>query len=318
MSEKLRILVAERLSEEAMGKLRAVGELVELADCSEEAIAAAVAEASALVVRTASRVTARVIDAAPKLKVIGRAGVGLENIDLDHANRKGIAVVYTPAAATQAVAELTLGLLLAVVRGIPAKDARLRAGAFDELRRQASGRELSGMTLGIVGLGRIGRAVARIGHWGFGMKVVYNDIVEVGWLDTPATPLSKEELYAAADVVSLHVPLTPLTDRLIHDKSLALFKPGSYLVNTARGRVVDSTAVAAALVTGHLAGAAFDVLDLEPPPPDHPLLSAPNCVLSPHAGSRTVAGLAAMNDVVDDVLAVLSGKPPRFPAEPVF
>lgn len=314
MSSRPVIVVAEWLSAEAMERLRAAGEVVELPDGRQETIARAVGHAQALIVRTYGQVTRRVIDAAPDLRVIGRAGVGLENIDVDYARRRGVAVVYTPAAATQAVAELTVGLMLAVVRRIPEYEARLRAGEFAELRGHASGGELSGKTVGIVGLGRIGKAVARICHWGLGMKVVYNDIVEMGWLDTPADALGKDALYAASDVVSLHVPLTPLTEKLVNETSLACFKPGAYLINTARGKVVDSAAVAAALADGRLAGAAFDVLDVEPPPPDHPLLAAPNCVLSPHVGARTPAGLAAMSDVVDDVIAVLCGKRPKYPA----
>jgi D-3-phosphoglycerate dehydrogenase len=315
VADRCVIVVSEPLSSDALARLRAAGEVVELAACDEPTIAAAVGEADALVVRTASRVTRRVIDAGSRLRVIGRAGVGLDNIDVAYAKQRGITVVYTPAASTQAVAELTIGLMLAAVRRIAAYDARVRAGEFAEMRRAATGYELAGRTLGVVGMGRIGKTVAKIAHAGLGMNVVYNDIIDVAPLPVPARELDKPALYAAADIVSLHVPLTPLTERLIDAAALAQFRPGAYLINTARGSIVDAVAVAAALHAGRLAGAAFDVFDVEPPPPDHPLRAAPNCVLSPHAASRTPAGIASMDSVVDDVIAVLQGRPPRFPAE---
>lgn len=310
-----KILISEALADSASARLRKCGNVFELPTCDEDTIAAAVADADALVVRTSSRVTRRVIDAAPHLRVIGRAGVGLDNIDLTCAKQRGITVVYTPAASTRAVAELTVGLMLAAVRRIAAYDARVRNGEFDAMRRVPSGDELAGKSLGIVGMGRIGKTVATIAHAGLGMNVVYNDIIDVSPLPVPARALDKPALYAAADIVTLHVPLTPQTANLINLAALAQFKPGAYLINTARGQVVDTAAVAAALHAGRLAGAAFDVFDTEPLPPDHPLRAAPNCVLSPHVGARTPAGLAAMDDVVDDVIAVLQGRPPRFPAE---
>lgn len=309
-----KILISEALADSASARLRKCGNVFELSACDEDSIAAAVGEADALVVRTASRVTPRVIDAGPRLLVIGRAGVGLDNIDVEYAKQRGITVVYTPAASTRGVAELTVGLMLAAVRRIAAYDVRVRAGEFDAMRRVATGYELAGKTLGIVGMGRIGKTVATIAHTGLGMAVVYNDIVDVSPLPVPARSLDKPALYASADIVTLHVPLTPLTERLIDAAAVAQFRPGAYLINTARGKLVDAAAVAAALHDGRLAGAAFDVFDTEPPPPDHPLRTAPNCVLSPHAASRTPAGLAAMDDVVDDVIAVLQGRPPRFPA----
>ncbi len=318
---KPRIVVSERASESAMSRLRAAGEVVVLAECDESALVAAVAQADALVVRTYSQVTARVIAAARKarrLRVIGRAGVGVDNIDLKAAAEAGIPVVYTPAACTDAVADLAVGLILAVQRQIVHTDHGLREGEFASLRAGTpKPTELQHQRLGVIGMGRIGTATSKRLFNGFGMRVIYHDIREIGWLPFVAQSKdSAEAVYREADVVTLHVPLTRLTRGMVNAAALAHFKEGSYLVNTSRGPVVDPAAVADALASGHLAGAAIDVHDPEPPPPDYPLLSAPNCVLTPHIASRTKEGIAAMNDVVDDVIRVLAGNPPMYPADP--
>ncbi|MFH0982955.1 MAG: NAD(P)-dependent oxidoreductase, partial [Planctomycetota bacterium] len=298
-----KIVVCEPYADHALERLRRVGDLVQLQVPAEDELIAAVADADALLVRTYTQVTQRALESAPRLRVVGRGGVGVENIDVRSAAAHGIVVVHTPAAATEAVAELTLGLILALERKIIAGDGLVRAGDFEGARRAAVGRELGQCTLGIVGMGRIGRAVGRIAAAGFGARVLYNDILDIGPLDFPAQPLPKPELYAAADIVTLHVTLTRQTRGLINAEALAHFRPTTTLINTARGAVVEAGAVAAALCEGRLAGAAFDVFDPEPPPPDHALLYAPNVVLSPHAGARSPRGQARMNDVVDDVIA---------------
>jgi phosphoglycerate dehydrogenase-like enzyme len=169
----------------------------------------------------------------------------------------------------------------------------------------------------VIGMGRIGRAVGRRLQLGFGVRIIYHDIAEIGPLPFTAEGKPRAEaVYAEADVVTLHVPLTRLTRGMINAPALAQFKAGSYLVNTSRGPVVEAGPLAEALNEGRLAGAAIDVFDPEPPPPDHPLRSAPNCVLTPHIGSRSREGIAAMNDVVDDVIGVLAGRPPVHAAPP--
>lgn len=319
-ARKPKIVVTERVSESGMARLQAAGDVVVLDSCDEAALIKAVAEADAMVVRTYSEVTAKVIEAARthgRLLVIGRAGVGLDNIDVRAALAAGIQVVHTPAACTDAVAELTIGLILAVQRRIAHLDARVRQGEFASLRTKALMPELQHQTLGVIGMGRIGRAVGRRLHDGMGMQVVYYDIREIGYLPFVARCLeSAEAVYAEADVVTMHVPLTKLTRGMINSKALSHFKKGSCLINTSRGPVVEAKALADALHAGLLAGAAVDVFDPEPPPPDHPLRSAPNCVLTPHVASRSREGLAAMNDVVDDIIAVLQGRPPQYPADP--
>ncbi|GMV96935.1 MAG: hydroxyacid dehydrogenase [Phycisphaerae bacterium] len=316
-----RIVVAETLSESAMQRLRQAGDVTVLQRHDEAALVAAAADADALLVRTYAQVNERVIAAARaggRLKVIGRAGVGVDNIDVKAARAAGITVVHTPAACTDAVAELVVGLVVAVQRGIVWKDARMRRGEFASLRAgMPTNTELQHQTLGVIGMGRIGRAVGRRLGVGLGMRIIYHDILDVGALPFEARPCANADaVYAQADVVTLHVPLTRLTRGMIDAAALARFKPGSYLINTSRGPVVDAAALADALRSGHLAGAAIDVFSPEPPPPDHPLMSAPNCILTPHVASRTREGITAMNDVVDDVIAVLSGRAPRYVAEP--
>ena len=308
------IVVAEAYSEASLATLRRAGEVRVLKSYDEASLLEAVADADALLVRTYAQVTDRVLDHAPRLRVIGRGGVGLENIDVAAALRRNITVVHTPAAATRSVEELTIGLMIALERRIVDADQAMRRGQFAQARARSRGRELCGLTMGIVGLGRIGMCVGRTCSLGLGMRVLFNDIVDVGPLDFPAEPADKAALFRDSDVVSLHVPLTPLTRGMVSAEVLATFKPTATLINTSRGAVVDLLALADALTAGRLAGTACDVFDPEPPPPDHPILRAPNVLLSAHMGARTHEGLDRMNAVVHDVVAVLEGRSPQYPA----
>lgn len=306
------IVFAEPFDDFALERAKAVGRVTVLDRCDEVSLRRALRRCDALLVRSACRVSRGALEEAERLRVIGRGGVGVENIDVEAARQRGIAVVYTPAAATDAVADLTVGLMIALLRGVVPGDAAVRAGCFDEVRRRARSRELKELTMGIVGMGRIGQAVARRCWQGFDMSIVYNDIVEPLKPEMEARPVSKEELYASADVISLHVPLTEETRGMIDDEVLAGCKPGSLLINTSRGAVVDGEALARRLFSGALAGAALDVFDPEPPACDHPLMTAPNTLFTPHLGARTQSGLARMNAVVEDVIRVLEGLPPRY------
>ncbi len=291
--------------------MSSVGPVTQLDACDEQTLMAAVQSCDALLVRTSSQVTRRVIESAPHLKVIGRGGVGLDNIDLVAAREKRVRVVYTPTAATDAVADLTFAFILGLIWNLKGNDAAVRSGQFLEGRSAAAPRELSGMTLGIIGMGRIGRAVARRAVHGFGMNVIYNDILNPQpALDFPATPVSKNELYVASDIVSLHVPLTSETKELIDSKALATFRSGALLINASRGAVVNLADLNAALCSGHLGGAGLDVFDPEPPPTPHAIMRAPNTVFTPHIGAKTALAQSRMNSVVDDVIRVLEGKPP--------
>lgn len=302
---KWHIVISEGFGRAAIARIQAVARVTVLTAGDEHALKKAVQDCDALLVRTSATVTRDVIEQAGRLRVIGRAGSGLDNIDVEAARKRGILVIHTPDAATNAVADLTVGLMIALVRGITTCDAAVRAGRFARERSHYETPELSELTLGIVGLGRIGKAVAQRCFHGFAMRILYNDILDAEPLDFEATPTDKAQLYRQADVVSLHVPLTKRTRRLIEEEALTRFKRGSFLINTARGAVVDSVALAHALESGHLAGAALDVFDPEPLPEGHPLLTAPNALFTPHVGARTRTGLARMNAVVDEVIRAL-------------
>lgn len=317
------VSVAEGLSEEAISRLARVARTRIVEKLDESSLIEAVGGSEALLVRTYSQITPRVIEAAAeagRLKVIGRAGVGVDNIDVAAARKAGIQVVHTPAASTDAVADLTVGLILALQRRIPYSDQQMRAGEFKSLRSfKPLPKELRHQTLGVIGMGRIGRAVSQRLHLGFGMRIIYFDIREVGLLPFVAERQeSAEAVCRRADVVTCHVPLTKLTRGMINESSLRRFRTDAYLINASRGPVVDLSALASALHESRLAGAALDVYDPEPPPLDHPIFSAPNCVLTPHIAARSAEGIAAMNDVVDDVIAVLEGRAPTYPVDPIL
>lgn len=310
---QFRVVIAENYGR-AVDRLREIADVMCLDSCDESAILKAVADADALLVRSYAIVNARVLDSAPHLKVIGRGGAGLDNIDVATAKRRGIVVVHTPAAATQSVAEHTLGMMLALERQWVESDRAVREGRFAEFRSRVRFRQLSDLTLGIVGMGRIGSAVAKTAHDGFKMNVVYNDILAVGPFSYATSIKQKSDLYEIADIVSLHVPLTDETRGLIDADALKHFRPTTTLINTSRGAVVDLVALAKALSEHRIAGAALDVFEQEPPPPSHPILNCPNVLLSPHAAARTANALARMDGVVDDVIRVLQGEKPHFPA----
>lgn len=242
--------------------------------------------------------------AAPRLRVISRYGVGYERVDVETATRLGVVVTITPGANTQAVADLALGLMLAVCRRIPEADRATRAGGWPRL----VGTELWGKRLGLVGLGRIGKAVAQRAAGGFSMKVLAYD---VQWDEAFAARWGVERaehvdrVFAESDFVSLHVPLTPETHRLVNRERLRSMKPTAYLVNTSRGGLVDEAALAEALREGWIAGAALDVFENEPPV-GSPLLEAPNLVLTPHMAAHTREAVSAMGRMAAaNVLQVL-------------
>jgi glyoxylate reductase len=262
------------------------------------------APAQALLTLLTDNVDAELFDAAPELRVVANLAVGSDNVDLDEARPRGIAVGVTPGVLTEATADLTFALILAAARGLPRAAQDVRDGGWRTWEPAGwLGLELHGATIAIVGAGRIGQAVARRAR-GFGMEVV-----EV----RSADPL--EPALEAADVVSLHTPLTPDTKHLIDAAALERMKPTAILVNTARGGVVDQDALIDALHAGTIAGAALDVTDPEPLPPDHPLLQAPNVLVVPHIGSATHATrerMAAM--AVENIEAGLDGRPLPHPA----
>ncbi len=304
-SPRPRILLAESLDAAAEARLAAAAEVIRPAAATADAIRAAITDCDALIARTHTRIPRELLAAGRRLRVVGVAGVGLENVDTAAAAQLGIHVINTPAAASDAVAELTLLLMLELLRPVGRLAAQYRAGEFNAARAQAHGSELRELTIGILGLGRIGSRVGRIANRGFGARVLFHDIADVRPDGFEATAVTCDDLLARSDVLTLHVPLTPLTRGLIGSAALARMQPGARLINTARGAVVELQALTSALASGRLAGAALDVTDPEPLPPEHPLFAQPNCILTPHIAARTVGGLSRMCAVVDPVLSLL-------------
>jgi len=283
-----RVLLADNIDSEGLEPLRADGrfELEVRTGLKGEELARAIAGFDAVIVRSATRITREALAYADRLKVIGRAGVGVDNIDVEAATERGIAVLNAPSGNTISAAELTMALLLALVRRIPAADRSMKAGEWD--RKSFSGIELYGKTLGLIGAGRIGREVAKRAR-AFEMRVIAYDpyLTEEQARALDIERASFDEVLRRADVVSLHVPLTETTAGMINEAALAKMKPGALLVNAARGGVVDEDAVYRFLQEGRLGGAAFDVYEEEPLPADHPLRKLNNVVLTPHLGAST-------------------------------
>jgi glyoxylate reductase len=265
------------------------------------------AEADGLLSLVTDPVDAGVLAAAPRLKAIANMAVGTDNVDLEAAAERGIPVGNTPDVLTDATADLAFALLLAVARRLPEGEAMVREGRWRTWEPAADlGADLAGATLGIVGRGRIGDAVARRAA-GFGMEVVHSS-------RSSGVPL--DALLERADFVSLHCPLTPETRHLIGTAALERMKPTAFLINTARGPVVDQVALRLALLDGSIAGAALDVTDPEPLPADDPLLEAPNLLVVPHVGSATVRTRARMAEMaVENLLAALAGREMPYPVQ---
>ena len=285
---KFRVLLADEIAAEGVAILESADglEVDDRSGIDEETLRSVIGEYEALIVRSRTQVTREVLERAHKLKVIGRAGVGVDNIDLDVATRRGVVVLNAPGGNTVSAAELTISLALATVRNIPQADASVRRGEWD--RQKFKGIELDGKTLGLVGAGRIGTEVARRAR-AFGMRVlVYDPYLSKERAEQHHMELvTLPDLLEESDLVSLHCPLTDETKGLIGSKELAMMKKSAYLVNAARGGVIDEDALAQALAEGRLAGAALDVYAREPITSESPLLQLGNAVLSPHLGAAT-------------------------------
>jgi phosphoglycerate dehydrogenase-like enzyme len=272
--------------------------------------------AQGLVIRTYTRVTEAFLDRCPNLKVVGRGGVGIENIDVKACRKRGIEVVYTPDANTLAVGDFVFGYILQLLRPwCFFKESVYEPKEFKRVREVNRGRQLNELTIGILGMGRVGRRVGHIAAQGFGMKVIYNDLRDVqSELTFPATPVDKPTLYSQSDILTLHVDMRPGNENLVGAEAIARMKPTSILLNTSRGEVLDAHALAKAIREKRLFGAAIDVYWPEPPLPDFPLLNLDNVLLTPHMAARTNTALENMSWVVKDVLEVLKGNPPKYPA----
>ncbi len=255
----------------------------------ENSLAAIVAaeRVDAIIIRTKGCVTEKILRASPRLKIVGRHGIGVEHIDIDAATRAGVWVVNTPEGSRIAVAEHTWAMILELAKNGFAGDRAVRAGDFG-FRERCKSLELHSKTLGVIGLGRIGTTVADIGVRAFGMNLFYNDILKFPGKEKKlrAKRVALKKLLESSDVVTVHTPLDASTEGLIGAREVAWMRPSAVLINCARGAIVDSVAVAAALKAGKLGGAGFDVFVPEEPPLDHPLLHCENAILSPHSARR--------------------------------
>ena len=308
-----RVLLYEDMHPSGKDLLAEKAEIVLAESLDEEALIGQVKDVDAIIIRANGKVTARLMDAAPRLKVVGRHGVGVEAIDLAAAKTRGIVVCNTPNANVESVAEQAVGFMLVLSKQILRADKALRQGRW-EVRYEYIGQELLGRTLGLVGMGRIGSRVAEICHFGFNMPVIYYDVLDYPQLEEKlaARKVTLAELLLEADYISVHVPLLPSTSGMLGREQFARMKPGAIVINTSPGPVLDEAALVEALQSGHLGGAGLDVYAVEPTPPDNPLFQLENVVLSPHMAAHTDDALKAMSMIAEDVLRVLEGQEPLY------
>lgn len=306
-----KILLTDGLEENGKEILKASAEVVDQSGISADDLLKVVGEYDALIVRGRTKVTNAVFEAGKKLKVVGRAGVGVDNIDLEAAKAHHVTVVNSPLATTVAVAELTLSLMLSLMREIPRADASMKSGKW--LKKEFEGRELYGKTLGVLGFGRIGSAVAARAK-AFEMKILaYDPVVPAEDIRARGgEPVSLDDLLKQSDMITMHMPLTSESKHLLNREAFSKMKDGVYIVCAARGGVIDEDALLEALNSGKVAGAALDVFATEPPG-ETELVAHPHVIDTPHVGAQTVeAQTRAAHDIAEEVLNALAGKPLRW------
>jgi len=310
----MKILVTDKLADEAIQLLKNKGFEVKYEELDHDGIMKEIAEYNGMIVRSRTKVTGDIIEkgASGNLKVIGRAGIGVDNIDVEKATQLGVKVVNSPTGSTMSVAELAVAHMLSLARFVPKADSSMKKGEW--LKKQLKGVELYGKTLGLIGSGNIAQHVARIAD-GLGMKtLVYSPhCTDEKAERMGAKRVTLEELLHQSDFVSLHIPHTKDTHHLINKEKLEIMKPGAYLINCARGGVVDENALYNALKEGKLAGAAVDVFEQEPPSKENKLLTLENVVLSPHIGANTKeAQIKAGTICAEQIIKVLNGEEPDY------
>lgn len=306
-----KVLITDGLDSNGIAILKKFTEVVEMTGITPEDLLTEIADYDALIVRGRTKVTPAVFDAAKKLKVVGRAGVGVDNIDLNAAKAHSVTVVNSPVATTTAVAELTMALMLNAVREVARADASLKAGKW--LKKEFEGTELSGKTLGVIGFGRIGAAVAKraaafdMAVLGYDPMIPADEIIKRG-----GKPVGMDDLLKQSDIITMHLPLTDTTRGMISKDAFTKMKQGAYLICAARGGVIDEAALLESLNSGKLAGAALDVFAAEPPGLTD-LVVHPKLVCTPHVGAQTIeAQRRAANDIAEEVAAALNGQPLRW------
>lgn len=302
----VKILITDSVHEDGIKVLKEIGEVDVKTELTPKQFLEKIKDYDALVVRSATKVTKEIINSAKKLKIIARAGVGLDNIDVQAAGAKNIKLINAPEAPTIAVAELVLGLMLSWARRLPRADASMKQGRWD--KSKLVGSELRGKTVGIVGTGKIGQAVGYRAK-SFLMNLLASDVAHnTEFVErTGARYVDPDELLRESDFVTLHVPLTPQTHHMISKRELELMKPTAVLINTSRGGVVDEIALAEALKKDKISGACLDVYEREPPK-DRPLLKLPNIILTPHIGASTVEAQRGAALIVAEKIKVALSK----------
>src|SRR6266568_2317301 len=298
-----RVLVSDELSADGVAIMKRAGLEVDVkVGLKPDELENIIGDYDALAVRSATKVNAKLLEKGVRLKVVGRAGVGIDNVDLETATRRGVVVMNTPGGSSTTVAELTLAHMLALARHVAQATASIKGGKWEKKRFQ--GHELAGKTLGVVGIGNIGSIVVDRCR-AMKMRVIAYDpfISAEAAAKLGVTQVTLDELWPQADVISLHVPLTEQTRNLVDARTLGRMKKGALLVNCARGGVIDERALADALASGHLGGAALDVFEKEPPPADHPLLALDSFICTPHLGASTEEAQAAVAVAIAEQLA---------------
>jgi len=306
-----KILLTDGLEENGKAILRASAEVVDQPGITAEDLLKVVGDYDALIVRGRTKVTAAVFEAGKNLKVVGRAGVGVDNIDLAAAKEHHVTVVNSPLATTVAVAELTMSLMLSIVREIPRADATMKAGKW--AKKEFEGTELFGKTLGVIGFGRIGSAVAARAK-AFEMKILaYDPLIPAEEIrKRGGEPVSFDDLLKNSDIITMHMPLTPESKGMLNAAAFAKMKQGAYIICAARGGVIDEAALLEALNSGKVSGAALDVFAAEPPGLTD-LVAHAKVIDTPHMGAQTVeAQSRAANDISEEVLNALNDKPLRW------
>ena len=307
----MKILLTDGLQENGKEILQQHAIVDDRVGITGEELLNVIADYDAIIVRGRTKVTKDVLRKAEKLKVVGRAGVGVDNIDLAAAQARKITVVNAPTATTIAVAEHTIALMLSLVRAVPRADEGMKSGRW--LKKELMGSELFGKSLGIIGMGRIGSAVGKRAK-AFGMSILGYDPLLSGSVieEQGAVPVTLEHLLANADLISVHTPLTPETKGLINSQAIGKMKHGVRIIVTARGKIVDETALLAGLESGQVAGAALDVF-AEEPPGMTALVSHPRVVATPHIGAQTQeAQMRTATDIAEEVLSALQEQPLRW------
>ena len=309
-----RVLLYEDMHEAGKALLKEKAEIFFARSLEEGSLIKEVKDVNGIIIRANGMVTRRIMEAAPKLKVIGRHGVGVESIDLEAATEKGIWVVNTPDANNISVAEHFFGLALSLSKMLKKADIALREGRWGA-RYEYTGNELHGKTLGILGFGRIGRAVGRIGHKGFDMKVLYYDALryEETEKELNAKKVSLEEVLSQSDYISINLPMLPETKGLLGEREFGLMKPSAFIINLARGPIWDEKVLYKVLKEKKIAGAGSDVYEVEPATKGHPLFDLGNFVGTPHMAAHTEEALKRMSMVAKDVIRVLERKEPIYP-----